>query len=362
MMKNLFMCLRFTSKKPKQNILSDDYDDDENSKKDMDMDVVRKFSWKEIESSTSNFSKDKVIGSGGFSTVFLAAADSDINISQSNLAVKIQSGTRVFKQELDILLHLHHHNIVKLVGYSDDIDREEGALVFEYVSNGNLQEKLHGDDDDYVLPWKNRMAIAFQVAEAIEYLHEKCALQIVHGDIKASNILLDENLNCKLCDFGFAKMGFSSMVTTGNNNINNNNNNRRRVMMMGSPGYTDPHYIRTGIASKKNDVYSYGVLLLELVTGKEAFCSTSGQMLVSVVGPTLIDVRDFEHRKVAEMVDPRLAGDFDVEEAKTMLSISAMCLNETAALRPGANQILNTINSKISSISFLFSSLPHHKC
>ncbi|KAH7521306.1 hypothetical protein FEM48_Zijuj07G0018900 [Ziziphus jujuba var. spinosa] len=185
----------------------------------MDMDVVRKFSWKEIESSTSNFSKDKVIGSGGFSTVFLAAADSNINISQSNLAVKIQSGTRVFKQELDILLHLHHHNIVKLVGYSDDIDR-----------------------------------------------------------------------------------------------------------------------------------------------GKEAFCSTSGQMLVSVVGPTLIDVRDFEHRKVAEMVDPRLAGDFDVEEAKTMLSISAMCLNETAALRPGANQILNTINSKISSISFLFSSLPHHKC
>lgn len=122
-MKNWFMCLRFTSKKPKQNILSDGYDDDENSKKDMDMDVVRKFSWEEIESSTSNFSKDKVIGSGGFSTVFLAAADSDINISQSNLAVKIQSGTRVFKQELDILLHLHHHNIVKLVGYSDDIDR-----------------------------------------------------------------------------------------------------------------------------------------------------------------------------------------------------------------------------------------------
>lgn len=120
MMKNLFMCLGFTTNKPKQNIL----DDDENCKKDMDMDVVRKFSWEEIESSTSNFSKDKVIRSGGFSNVFLAAYGDSINISKFNyLAVKIQCGTRVFKQELDILLHLHHQNIVKLVGYSDDIDR-----------------------------------------------------------------------------------------------------------------------------------------------------------------------------------------------------------------------------------------------
>lgn len=231
---------------------------------------------------------------------------------------------------------------------------DEGALVFEFVPNGNLQEKLHEDDDNGVLPWQNRMAIASQVAQAIEYLHNKCALQIVHGDIKASNILLDQNLNSKLCDFGSAKMGFSSVVT-------HRSNRRPMAMMMGSPGYTDPHYLRTGIASKKNDVYSFGVLLLELVTGKEAFCSASGQMLVSVMGPKLINVADFEHRHVAEMVDPRLAGDFDVEEAKTMLSISAMCLNQTAAVRPCANQILKTIHSEISSISFLFSSLPHNK-
>lgn len=90
--------------------------------------------------------------------------------------------------------------------------------MFEYIPKGNLQEKLHSPGNggtvgtDSVLSWRNRMAIAFQLGQAIEYLHEKCSPQIVHGDIKASNVLLDENLNCKLCDFGSAKMGFSSMV------------------------------------------------------------------------------------------------------------------------------------------------------
>lgn len=211
------------------------------------------------------------------------------------------------------------------------------------MSNGSLQDKLHGDGS--VIPWRNRTAIAFQVAQAIEYLHEKCALQIVHGDIKASNILLDNNLNCKLCDFGFAKMGFSSIVKVMPPN-------NRTMNMMGSPGYTDPHYLRTGIASKKNDVYSFGVLLLELVTGKEAFCSKTGQLLTSLVGPMLVDL---ETRK---LVDQRLAisGDFDVEEARSLLSISALCLQQSAALRPCASQILQTMKTHISSISFLFES------
>lgn len=304
---------------------------------------VRKFRWEEIKDVTKNFSR--VIGQGGFSNVYLA------NLSGSSQgAVKVQVGSdrlnQVFKQELDILLRLRHDNIVKLLGYCDDL--EEGAMVFEYVPNGNLQEKLHEMERE-VLPWKTRTAIAFQLAQAIEYLHEKCTLQIVHGDIKASNILLDEHFNCKLCDFGSAKMGFSSTVMPPSCS-------RTKQVMIGSPGYTDPHYLRTGFASKKNDVYSLGVIILELVTGMEAFCPERGQLLTSIVAPNLRDIAECgAEEKVAELVDPRLAGEFDLEEARAMLSIAALCLHQSPTVRPSASQIMQTIKDKITSIDFVFS-------
>ncbi|KAE8663290.1 putative receptor-like protein kinase [Hibiscus syriacus] len=294
---------------------------------------IRKFRWEEIEVVTNDFSR--VIGRGGFSNVYLA------NLSGSQGAVKIHAGSyrlnQVFRQELDILLRLRHDNIVKLLGYCDDLD--EGAMVFEYVPNGNLQEKLH---DSELLPWKTRIAIAFQLAQAVEYLHEKCSLQIVHGDIKPSNVLLDECFNCKLCDFGSAKMGFSSTVKPPSCS---------KQVMVGSPGYTDPHYLRTGLASKKNDVYSLGVIMLELVTGMKAFCPVREQLLTSIVAPCLRDID--EHgaaEKVAALVDPRLCGEFDLEEARALLLIAALCLHQSLTVRPSASQIIKNIKEKINSM------------
>ncbi|KAA8526044.1 hypothetical protein F0562_007856 [Nyssa sinensis] len=308
-----------------------------------------RFTWDEMQKFTMNFSK--VIGSGGFSTVYLA------QFPDSTLAaVKIHSGSErlnlVYKQELEILLQLRHDNIIKLLGYCDE--REEGVLVFEYISNGSLQEKLHGFRDrtsTSLLSWKSRMVIAYQLAQAIEYLHDKCSLQIVHGDIKASNILLDDKLNCKLCDFGSARMGFSSMVLPPSSSFYSSSSSpMMKQLMMGSPGYVDPHYLRTGIASKKNDIYSFGVILLEVITGIEAFCSEKGQMLTSIAGPMLKN-----HETVAEMMDPQLGRDYDLEEARVMASISALCLRHPASLRPSAANILQTMKDKIASISFLFS-------
>ncbi|KAG6756685.1 hypothetical protein POTOM_040125 [Populus tomentosa] len=355
-----FLRLKFGHKKDTKKIdaaaAASDGTGDLDQKKEKDFDGTnggaRKYSWSEIERLSMNFSQ--IVGSGGFSTVYLAHLP-----GSSNGAIKIHcpSGylNRVFKQELDILLQLQHDNIVKLLGYCDNQD--EGALVFEYVSNGTLQDKLHGAGREIresssrtVLSWRKRMAIAYQLAQALEYLHEKCPLQIVHGDIKPSNILLDEQLNCKLCDFGFAKMGFSSTVMSSSN---------RKQVMMGSPGYTDPHYLRTGIASKKNDVYSYGVIILELVTGMEAFCEErgQGQLLTSIIGPILKSMiasgDECSPTKVAEMVDPRLGGDFEVKEAMAMISLAALCLGQSPSLRPSAAQILHTIKENIASISLL---------
>lgn len=189
------------------------------------------------------------------------------------------------------------------------------------------------------------MAIAFQLAQAIAYLHEKCSPQIVHGDIKASNILLDENLNCKLCDFGSAKMGFSSAVVPQDSN---SYMWRKQRIMMGSPGYTDPLYLRTGLASKKNDVYSFGVIVLELITGVEAFSPQSGERLTKRAEPMLRDVE-----KVAEMVDPRLYGEIELEEARAMAALSAKCLCDSPSIRPSASDILTTMRNTISSLSFM---------
>lgn len=243
--------------------------------------------------------------------------------------------------------------------------------MFEYVPNGNLQDKLHtaktrrrggggktaagadGDkeEEEGVLSWNSRIKIAFQLAQALEYLHHKCPLQIVHGDIKASNILLDRHLNCKLCDFGSAKMGFASSVLPHFSSSSCAISSSR--MMLGSPGYADPHYLRTGIASKKNDVYSFGVILLELITGREALCSRTGHKLTSIAAPALRDPS-----KLPQLLDPRLLRGDDpelLEQVKVMASISAMCLCDSPALRPSASDILNDIATNIpSSLSFPF--------
>lgn len=226
---------------------------------------------------------------------------------------------------------------------------DKSALIFEYVPNGNLQERLHGTEQGSGVSWKSRIAIAYQLASAIEHLHERCTPHIVHGDIKASNILLDENFNCKLCDFGSAKMGFSAAIAASHPS--------RKQVMMGSPGYMDPFYFRTGISSKKNDIYSYGVILLELITGMEAFCTVKNQMLTSVATGVLIgSCGETKSTHVAEIVDPRLDGKFELEEAQVLASISVACLHTSPSLRPSAADILQIMTEKLCSLSFQSSS------
>ncbi|KAI4370822.1 hypothetical protein MLD38_019129 [Melastoma candidum] len=294
---------------------------------------VRK--WEEIVKATGNFSV--LIGLGGFGNVYKGRLK--WGRSSQKVAVKVvdcSTGRQrlALGQELEVLLQLRHENVVKILGYC--IDREEeGALIFEYVSNGTIEDKLHPERSSCenrrrhcsskILSWKNRVKITFQLAQAIEYLHRN---SIVHGDIKPSNVLLDADLNCKLCDFGSAKkMGMPNRSSMSNCK---NRNNR----IMGSPGYADPDYVRTGMASEKNDVYGFGMVLLELVTGLEPFG----------INRNVLDSRSSED---IDIVDPRLRGAFDIEEAKCLVKVARQCLQDSAVVRPSVACIREIMSESI---------------
>ncbi|XP_006647607.1 salt tolerance receptor-like cytoplasmic kinase 1 [Oryza brachyantha] len=308
--------------------------------------AARRFEWAEIESVTGGFSS-RVIGQGGFSTVYLAS------LTSSRLgAVKVQRSSerlhRAFCQERDVLLWLRHPHVVRLLGYCDE--RDEGVLVFEYAPNGDLHERLHrsGEKNRAVLPWARRMAIAFQVAMALEYLHESRDPAVIHGDIKASNVLLDANHDAKLCDFGFAHVGFSAAVRPPATRASGR-------PVMGSPGYADPHFLRSGVATKKSDVYSFGVLLLELVTGREAICAETGCRLTATVGPSISD------GNLADVVDRRLGDEYDIEEAATVAALALRCISDGLGLRPSMAEVVRELQEKTTALISAVGSKPSDK-
>ncbi|KAL6903413.1 hypothetical protein ACP4OV_004226 [Aristida adscensionis] len=292
---------------------------------------ARQLAWAEVETYTGGFSS-KVVGHGGFSTVYLAS------LSSTRLgAVKVSCSSerlhRAFRRELEVLLSLRHPHIVRLLGYCDE--RDEGVLVFEYAPNGDLHQRLHGGGGGG-LPWTRRVAVALQVAAALEYLHETRQPAVIHGDIKASNVLLDANLDAKLCDFGFAHVGVSATVARGRPSARS---------VMGSPGYVDPHLLRSGVATKKSDVYSFGVLLLELLTGREAVCRDTGHRLTAAVGPKVSD------GKVSQVIDQRLGGEYDAAEAAAVAELAVQCVSDSPALRPSMADVVRVLQEKTSAVA-----------
>jgi serine/threonine protein kinase len=221
--------------------------------------------------------------------------------------------------------------------------------VFEYAANGDLHQRLHGGKRP-PLPWARRMAIAFQVATALEYLHESRDPAVIHGDIKASNVLLDASLDAKLCDFGFAHVGFSAAVQQP---AAATRASARPVM--GSPGYVDPHFLRSGVATKKSDVYSFGVLLLELLTGRMALCSDTGCRLTTTVCPAL------QEGKVADAVDPRLGGEYDAAEAATVAALALRCVSDSPGLRPSMAEVVREFQEKTTALFSAAGSKPAGK-
>ncbi|KAJ9692200.1 hypothetical protein PVL29_011329 [Vitis rotundifolia] len=272
------------------------------------------FTYSEVVSITNNFSL--TIGRGGFGQVYLGTlADG------TQVAVKVRSESSIqeakaLQAEVKLLTRVHHKNLVRLIGYCDD--GTNMVLIYEYMSNGNLQQKLSGREAADVLNWKQRLQIAVDAAHGLEYLHNGCKPPIVHRDMKSSNILLTETLEAKIADFGMSRdLESGAFLSTD---------------PVGTPGYLDPEYQSAGL-NKKSDVYSFGIVLLELITGRPAIIP-GGNYIVVWVSPMI------ERGDIGSIVDPRLQGDFNTNSAWKAVEIALACVAPTGMQRPDMSHVV----------------------
>ncbi|KAL5538880.1 hypothetical protein UlMin_043123 [Ulmus minor] len=289
---------------------------------------VKTFSLAELDKATDKFSSKRVLGEGGFGRVYRGIMEDGIEV-----AVKLltrdnhQNGDREFIAEVEMLSRLHHRNLVKLIGIC--IEGRKRCLVYEIVHNGSVESHLHGvDKEKGPLDWDARMKIALGAARGLAYLHEDSNPRVIHRDFKASNVLLEDDFSPKVSDFGLARE-----ATEGSQHIS--------TRVMGTFGYVAPEYAMTGHLLVKSDVYSYGVVLLELLSGRKPVDMSQPQgqeNLVTWARPLLTNRDGLE-----QLVDPALVGKCDFDDMAKVAAIASMCVHPEVTHRPFMGEVVQAL-------------------
>ncbi|KAL8103946.1 putative serine/threonine-protein kinase PBL23 [Apium graveolens] len=292
------------------------------------------FTFRELAAATQNFNPEMLIGEGGFGRVYkgqLKHNNQIVAVKQldQNGAEGAVEGNIQFLDEVVALSHARHPNLVNLIGYC--ADGRQKLLVNEYVSNGSLQDHLFNVSAERPpLDWHARMKIAQGTAQGLEYLHDTANPPIIYGDLKSSNILLDNEFNAKLSDFGLLKLA-----------LDKNDKDHRSMTVMETYGHCAPEYAETGEATRKSDVYNFGVLLLEILSGRRAIDTTrptQEQHLVTWAHPIFNDRKKFHL-----MADPLLEDKYPIKGLYQAIAVAAMCLQEEASTRPLISDIATAL-------------------
>lgn len=286
------------------------------------------YTLRELEVSTNEFSDENVIGEGGYGIVYRGLLEDNTLVAVKNLLNNRGQAEKEFKVEVEAIGRVRHKNLVRLLGYC-----AEGAhrmLVYEYVDNGNLEQWLHGDVGPCSpLTWEIRMNIVIGTAKGLTYLHEGLEPKVVHRDIKSSNILLDRQWNPKVSDFGLAKLLGSerSYVTT---------------RVMGTFGYVAPEYASTGMLNERSDVYSFGILLMEIISGRNPvdYSRPSGEVNLVEWLKAMVTNRNAEG-----VLDPKLPEKPSSRALKRALLVSLRCVDPNAQKRPKMGHVIHMLEA-----------------
>ncbi|XP_065878357.1 receptor-like serine/threonine-protein kinase SD1-7 [Euphorbia lathyris] len=286
------------------------------------------FSFKSILAATNNFSEANKLGEGGFGPVYKGTLPGDVEVAIKRLSKKSGQGIEEFMNELKLIANLQHKYLVRLLGSC--VEREEKMLIYEYMPNRSLDIFLFDQSKKARLAWDRRFKIIEGVAQGLLYMHKFSRLKVIHRDLKASNVLLDEDLSPKISDFGMARI-FGIHQTEANTN-----------RVMGTYGYMSPEYAFSGQFSEKSDVFSFGVLLLEIVTGKR---NTSFHR--SGLSLTLLSWvwELWKEGKQADLIDASVKETCCLKETVNCISVGLLCVQEDPIDRPTMSLVVTMLTA-----------------
>lgn len=286
----------------------------------------RIFSLKELHAATNSFNYDNKLGEGSFGSVYWGQLWDGSQIAVKRLKVWSSKAEMQFSVEVEVLGRVRHKNLLSLRGYC--AEGQERLIVYDYMPNLSLLSHLHGQyASDGLLDWQKRIMIAIGSAEGLAYLHHYATPHIIHRDVKASNVLLDSKFEAQVADFGFAKLvpDGASHVTT---------------RVKGTLGYLAPEYAMWGKVSESCDVYSFGILLLELLSGRKPIMKVGTgikRTIVEWAAPLVLE------GNLRELVDPKLNGKYEEEELKGLVYVATKCAQHAPEDRPTMLEVVELL-------------------